>query len=1382
MKKILGLDLGTTSIGWALVQEAEKENETSKIIKLGVRVNPLSTEEVKDFEKGKPTTINADRTQKRGIRRNLQRYKLRRKNLIDVLTQNNIIDENSVLTEEGKNSTFETLSLRNKAPKEKIGEEEFARILLSINKKRGYKCCRKAKSEEEGKMIDGMSVAKELYENNYTPGQYTYQLLLNHKKYIPDFYESDLKNEFLQIWDFQKQFYPALLTETLFNRLENKNQIWAICKGPFDLKGISHKGSAEEKTLDKYKWRSEALTTQIDLETLAIVLQEINQDINKSNGYLGAIGDRSKKLYFHKMTVGQYLYKQLTTNKHTSIKNQVFYRQDYLDEFEKIWETQAKYNPKLTATLKKEIRDIVIFYQRRLKSKKGLINICEYEKKTIEMVKKNKIKMKVVGPRVIPKSSPIFQEYKIWQNINNLVFTPKNEKKNHLDLDVSKGTLTAIQRTNLFEELNLRGTLKISSVLKILGMKSKDWKCNFKEVEGNKTNHALYKVLQQIAKDEGHGVDWDKKSATEIKEELLILLTKTGIDPNIINFNINSEHPEKQTSYQFWHLLYSAEDDLKTNKEDEAIYGKNSVGLKKKLHLKFGVPVAYTFLFANVILQPDYGNLSCKAIKKIIPHLQKGLEYSEAVKLAGYKHTSSLTKEENLKRILKDKLEQLPKNSLRNPVVEKILNQMVNVVNQIIEHYGKPDEIRIELARELKKSAKDRKEMISYILKATKRNQEIKRTLTKAPFNIKHPSKNDIVKYRLYKELKPLGYKTLYTDKYIEPHMLFTKAIEIEHIIPKAVVYDDSFSNKTLAYSEVNLKKSKMTSYDYIDKTDHKNLEGFIQRVHDFYGKGKNEVSKSKYLNLLTSLDQLSHDFIERELKNTQYIAKKAKEILFDICREVHTTNGKITDKLRNDWDLLNVMKELNLPKYRKIGMTVIEERKNGNTVEQIIDWSKRNDHRHHAMDALVIAFTSKSLTQHINTLNAKNDQQSVKSIMINKKQEAKLKTNGLYVLPMPNFRTEAKLHLEKILISFKSKNKVVTNNINIIKIKKGTLKKVQLTPRGKLHKETIYGHSKKEIVQKEKIGSSFTLDKIHTITQPKYRAAVLKRMAEYQNDPKLAFGGKNTLRKNPIVLDDGTKMPIMVTTKSFQDLYTIRKGIGPDLKIEKVIDPKIRKLLYKRIEEHNGDRKAALSNLETEPIWLNETKGIAIKKVTMSGVSQVEALHTKKDHRGKVILDANKNTQPVDFVSTGNNHHVAIYRDPEGKLQEQIVSMFEANARVNQNEPVVNKNFNKEIGWEFLFTLKQNEMFVFPNEEFDPNEYDLLDEKNHYKISPHLFRVQKLSTKNYFFRHHLETTVELKKELKNITYKPQLGLLGIKGIVKVRTNHLGNIVQVGEY
>ena len=128
-------------------------------------------------------------------------------------------------------------------------------------------------------------------------------------------------------------------------------------------------------------------------------------------------------------------------------------------------------------------------------------------------------------------------------------------------------------------------------------------------------------------------------------------------------------------------------------------------------------------------------------------------------------------------------------------------------------------------------------------------------------------------------------------------------------------------------------------------------------------------------------------------------------------------------------------------------------------------------------------------------------------------------------------------------------------------------------------------------------------------------------------------------------------------------------------------------------------------------------------------------------------------------------------------------MSFYEAVEKVNQGLPIIDKNYNSDIDWQFLFTMKQNEMFVFPNEQtgFTPKDIDLVD-RNYKQISPNLFRVQKIATKNYMFRHHLETNVEDKKELKNSTYIHIQSCNLLNGIVKVRINHIGQIVKVGEY
>jgi CRISPR-associated endonuclease Csn1 len=1352
-KKILGLDLGTTSIGWALVNE--KSQGKSEIIKLGVRVNPLTSDEQTDFEKGRPQSINADRTLKRGARRNLQRFKLRRKNLIEILMEQGIIDKKTPLTEIGKCTTHQTLEQRAKAAKQKISLVEFAKVLLAINKKRGYKSSRKAKNEEEGSLIDGMGVAKEMYERAMTPGQFAYELLSNNKKYIPDFYRSDLQNEFDTIWKFQQQFYPDILREELYQKLQGKGKqkSSALFLAIHQIYTAENKGKRELVKMQHYKWRSEAINSKLSIQEVAYVLVEINNDLNKSSGYLGAISDRSKILFFNNETVGENLFKQILKNPHTSLKNQVFYRQDYLDEFEKIWEEQAKHHSILTKELKQEIRDIVIFYQRKLKSQKHLIANCLFEQKH----------------KTVPKSSLLFQEFKIWQNINNLIFINTETKE--------KQTLELEDKKTLFEELNIKGNLKEKELLKFLGLNNKLWKTNFPEgVEGNRTNASLYNAYHKILEDNGYGFDWDKKTGQEQKEEIKQIFKQIGINTRILDFDagIKGNDFDKQTSYQLWHLLYAAEDDNKISKEDKEVYGDSNVSLKKILHYKYGITPKYAKLISNVLLQNDYGSLSAKAIKKLLPHLKNGLDYASSCDAVGYNHSNALTAEEQANRVLKEKLKLLPKNSLRNPVVEKILNQMVNLINQVVDVYGKPDEIRIELARELKKSAKQRQEMTKHINTATKANLLIKAIITKE-FGIPNPTKNDVVRYKLWQELKDNNYKTLFTNQYVPKEKIFSKDIDIEHIIPKALLFDDSFSNKTLAYRTVNLKKSNRTALDFITEDYSSELENFMFRIENLYKKGA--ISKGKYQKLLTTKEKLPEGFISRDLKNSQYIAKQAKAMLEEVFRTVISTTGSITDKLRSDWDLINVMKELNLAKYKALGLTTIEIRKNNKKIEVIKDWTKRNDHRHHAMDALTVAFTTHNHIQYINNLSARFDERNSKhKIIKNIEALITVRKEGKKVFspPMPNFRTVAKEHLEAILISYKTKNKVVTRNKNKFKVKDGHKVITQLTPRGKLHKETIYAKSYKEMTKPTKLNTKFGLTKAKLIINKDIKAIVLAHLAKYENEPKLAFQAK-ILKKEPLIY----KKKELKEVFCFEEIYTIRKEISPDLKIEKVVDEGIKTILKKRLLVFNNKPKEAFSDLDKNPIWLNKKAGISIKRVTITGISTVIALHSKKDHLGKEILDNSNKQQATDYVSTGNNHHIAIYEDEKGNLQERTVSFFEAVTRANEELSIIDKNYNNDKGWKFLFTMKQNELFIFKNDDFDPNKIDLLDKGNATKISPHLFRVQKIGSKDYWFRHHLESTV-----INNLdfTYKRISSTKALRNIIKVRTNHLGEIVQVGEY
>lgn len=1433
MRRVLGLDLGTNSIGWALVNEAENNDEKSSIIKLGVRAIHFDTfvssdtgKEVKGdpsdfFKAGKGVSPNAGRTQKRSARRNLQRYKLRREMLIKILKESKIITDDSILSEQGNFSTFETYRLRAKAVTEEITLEELARVLLMINKKRGYRSNRKAKGGEEGCLIDNMDIAKRLHDEKITPGEFTYEILKQGKKHIPDFYASDLQSELDKIWYFQQQYYPNILIERVKQEITGKkaNQTWAILAKYFtwqeifsewdsdkaqtvskevnlNLKGIKRSTKGDALRLENYEWRTKALKEKMPLEELAIVFQEINKQLTQVNGYLGAISDRSKVLYFDKLTVGQYMLKSLNDNPNVSLKNMVFYRQDYLDEFNRIWETQSKYHIELTDGLRKKIRDEAIFFQRRLKSQKELINYCEFESdvKDITLADGN-IKKISIGSKVIPRSSPLFQEFKIWQILNNVeVFGSNNrKKKKHIKeesvlfeetegldplLIGGRRRLYPEEMEVLAKELSFRKKLTKQEALSMLFDDPSGLNMNFKTLDGNQTGAELFKAYSNILELTGHGPLTAKDNYDNALSKIESVFDSQGWNTDFLTFDSNKKL-DSQKYYKLWHLLYSFE-------SDNTITGNGN--LIKKITDWTGMPKEYASILANITFLEDYGSLSAKAISNILPHLKDGNQYDVACEYAGYRHSKhSLTKEEIQNKTLKEKLENLPKNSLRNPIVEKILNQMVNVVNAVIDTYGKPDEIRVELARELKKGAKERASLTKSIEETTKLHQEYKNIL-QTEFGLAHISRNDIIRYKLYEELKDNEYKTLYSNTYIPREKLFSGEFDIEHIIPKARLFDDSLSNKTIELKSINIEKGKMTAIDYVhEKYGNDYAEEYIRKCETLFGK---DGYRSKLKKLLMKENDIPDGFIERDLRNTQYIARTALQMLNEICRRVVATTGSITDKLREDWQLVDMMKELNWKKYEELGLVEYKEDRDGRKIKRIKDWTKRNDHRHHAMDALTVAFTKDVFIQYFNHINASHTADSSEYAIKNKYFH-----NGKALPPIPldEFRSQARKHMQDILISIKPKGKVVTNNLT--HNGKGGQNVLQQTPRGQLHLETVYGKRKRYATKVEKVNASFTRDKINMISKKAYRIALNNRLDEFGGDPKKAFAGKNALDKNPVWIDDmhTYKVPEKVKLVFFEEIYTIRKPIDSNLNIEKIVDSGLRKII-----KANG--KDGLFNLDENPIWQNKEKNIKVKAITITGISNAQAIHDKRDKNGNLILDEQGHKIPNDYVNTGNNHHVAIYKRPilekdgsyktdeygniQYKLDEQVVSFYEAVMRANDNKPVIDKHYREDEGWKFMYSMKQNEYFVFPNEKtgFDPKEIDLMDPDNYFLISPNLFRVQKFSTKDYVFRHHLETTVEDTKDLQEVTWKRIVSMPRMDTIVKVRINHIGNIVSVGEY
>jgi CRISPR-associated endonuclease Csn1 len=1314
MKKILGLDLGTNSIGWALV-----DRDANKILGMGSRIIPYNGTEGQDFAKGTGESRNSLRTKARTTRKGYDRYQLRRKYLVDVLIKSGMIPDENLK----KLSKMQLWKLRDKVVTAHISKQELGRLLLWLNQKRGYK------------------------------------------------------------------------------------------------------SSRSDANLGK-----------------------------KDTDYVATVKSRYDKIKDLNFTIGQYFYNELKNNEYFRVKENIFPREAYIEEFDAIWNTQSEYNSSLDdcpieileeiavsifpgnsssqQSLRKEaiskglkyiIKDQIIYNQRPLKSQKGLVSVCEFE----GFLKKKDGKEFFVGPKVAPKSSPLFQIAKIWENINNIKLSSKRGEEIELTLE---------EKQKVFVHLDNNEKLTATDLFKILGKNKNEFtvtKQIEKGIQGNITKNAIMQILgkngvyENLFKLDLNVVETEKLCYSYSKKTGEILGEKYSkyIDATI----------EHEPFYQLWHTIYSINDTQECSAALQKRFDIDAESADKLAAIDFS---KYAF-----------GNKSVKAIRKILPYLMEGNMYSEAMSYAGYDHSNSLTKDENLGRKLLDRLRPIEKNSLRQPIVEKILNQMVNVVNAIIEEYGKPDEIRIELARELKQSKEERNNSTSLNTANEEVNKEIVKRLKDLQFSTK---KRNVERYKFIFPVKNCIYFDKQANKYKVNRSSLQNAVvtnqciycgqcfsftgamngqecDVDHIIPKALLFDDSQNNKVLVHIKCNqLDKSKKTAYDFMRSKGQDALDNYLARVDDWYKRGiisypKREkllVSHEDYLERKsrgeeTEVDKkLWESFIDRQLRETQYIARKALDILQTICHNVWSTSGTVTAELRHLWGWDDVTMNLQMPKYKELekttGQTFIEIKewesehgKKKHSKEIIKDWTKRDDHRHHAVDALVIAFTEQGFIQRFNTLSAsktREDMQREVELRSNQYKE-KLSLLEKYIASQcPIDVADVEEAVANILISFKSGKKVAVFGKRKVG-KRGNKKVIQMgiiVPRGALSEDSVYGKIK--TIEKNK-PLKYLFENPHLISQPEVKYLVKQRLEEFRNNSKEALA---SLKKKPIYLD-ADKSKVLEYGTCFKEEFVIKYSVDINFnKTDKVIDGKIKEILQNRLAKFGGKPKEAFKDVQKgeKSVKWYEDEGLErpIHSVRcFTGLAAV--VPVKKDENGN----------DIGFVKPGNNHHIAIYTDKEGNKSEHVCTFWHAVERKKYGLPIVIKDTNEiwDKVWsakedtypqsfleqlplpnlELSLSMQQNEMFVLGMTEED---IKIAIENGDYRvIGEHLYRVQKLSLKpssgqiDIVFRHHLET--QLVDDANSKISKRYFNVQSLKALFslnpfKLRMNRLGQIVSVGEY
>lgn len=1303
MKNIVGLDLGTNSIGWAVVNGSVNDDGSEQLVKIqasGSRIIPMDAAMIGDFNKGNSISQTAERTRLRGVRRLSERYLLRRERLhriLDILgflpfhfaqdldrhgkivkgkepklawrkneagqfefifqdsfkemLEDFKLNHPNLITDDKKVPYDWTIYyLRKKGLTSKISKEELAWILLNFNQKRGYYQLR---GEEEKKNDNVM--------------------IINSKVIDVVKAEKDKK--------YEKYWYNVLLENGLLYRAAFYNDIsfWKGHTKEFVLKTIKLKSGGTKQELSflpsfdeiekMEKKQKDKMYFKIKLKTEA--------DIDQA----------------HK-TVGTYIYDTLLGNPSQKIRGRLvrtIERKYYKEELKLILDKQKEFHPELQdralyAACIEELYPIneahrnnvgnrdftylfledILFYQRPLKSKKSLIDNCPYEEN--QGLDKETGEIKSFPVKCIAKSHPLFQEFRLWQFIVNLRIYRKDLAQ---DVDVTNELLkTEEDYVALFDWLNGKKEIDQKAFLKypVFGLK--------KEIENYRWNYVQDKPYP-------------------CNETRLLMLAR------LEKCDISIEFLTKENEEALWHILYSVED------KNEIVKALQKFADKHDLNASF-VDVFRKF----PPFKKEYGSYSAKAIKKLLPLMRMGKYWSEdsidkgtrkrmdkiitgeydekienrvrekVIHLADVSDFRGLPlwlvcyivygRHSEAKEITQWKspadidsyLKSFKQHSLRNPIVEQIIIETLRVVRDIWKQVGNIDEIHVELGREMKNPADKRKKMTQQMSENENTNLRIKYLLTEflnpeyevenvrpyspsqqdilriyeegvlnsvsdLPEEIsdilkkftetdlkKRPSRSEILRYKLWLEQK---YRSPYTGEVIPLGKLFTPAYEIEHVIPQSCYFDDSFSNKVICEAEVNKLKSNLLGHEFIVKHHGEIVElPFGKKVRIFtvdeyeqFVKDNYSRTRGKMKKLL--MDDIPEEFVARQLNDSRYISKVVKSLLSNIVREkgeeeaisknVIPCTGGVTDRLKKDWGINEVWNKIILPRFQRLNeLTGTNKFTTKNVGIQEIPTmplelqkgfnKKRIDHRHHAMDAIIIACANRNIINYLNnesaTAKAELSRYDLQKLLCDK---AKTDNNGNYKWvirkPWASFTQDTYLALENIIVSFKQNLRVINKATNRFLHYNEEGKKI-FVKQGKgdnwairkfMHKDTVFGEVNLRRIKTVALNEAMKNPQSIVVKDFKRKLLELwnlgfdaKRIKKYFEDNRETWSDINLSKIEVYYFSKDTKDRFFATRKPLDTSFD-RKKIENN-----ITDTGIQKILLRHLELKDNNPDIAFS------------------------------------------------------------------------------------------------------------------------------------------------------------------------------------------------------------
>lgn len=485
-------------------------------------------------------------------------------------------------------------------------------------------------------------------------------------------------------------------------------------------------------------------------------------------------------------------------------------------------------------------------------------------------------------------------------------------------------------------------------------------------------------------------------------------------------------------------------------------------------------------------LQEGYLHLSRTALEKLVPHMERGLLMMtddgtpSAMSEAGYLRPDQRT------YAIREQLPPPPE--VANPVVRQALHEVRKVVNAIVREYGCPARIHVELARDAKATAEQRQTISKQM-----RDRETQRDAAAAEIRDRgyKPGRETIDRFLLWKEQSE---HCPYCLAPISPNRLFGAETDIDHILPYSRCLDNSFPNKVVVCTQCNRTKGNQMPHEWLAEREPDRYEKICQWARDKlpYNKYKRFIQKT------LDLDK----FVKRQLNDTRYISREALNYLRCLLPSPHDAlglKGEQTAELRRQWGLNTVLRH------------------------DEIDLKNREDHRHHAVDAIVVALT---------------DHRRLHELAAHRRRGGTAATGELIPEPWEGFRTQVQSAVNAINVSHRTRRKVA----------------------GALHEDTLYGKTPQPgVFVVRKPLESLTASMVPGIRDKTIHDIVVERLKSFgievgrkkrgKSDEDGASGAGGAIPKDvwrePLRMPSGVAIKKVRILKSDETIRPIRNNSG---------------------------------------------------------------------------------------------------------------------------------------------------------------------------------------------------------------------------------------------